>query len=362
MKRAILFNVPVSVCNMRCHYCYIGQRPEGYTGLIPEMRFSPSEIGYAMRPERLGGTSFFNITAGGETLLVPQLRDYAKAIVDEGHYLEIVSNMTLSKQLSEVLSIGREALSHIEFKCSFHYLELERKGLLECFAENVNRAWDSGASISIETTANDELIPHIDEVKAFSLEHFGALPHVTIARDDNTYGIDRLTMLDLDTYNKTWSQFDSPFFDFKTSIFGRKQKDFCYAGLWSCHANLSTGEARQCVCGSVIGNLFENPDDPINWNPIGKCQLPHCYNGHAFLTLGTIPGFTDMTYSDMRDRVRKDGSHWLHDDLRAFYGGKLEACNDELEKKVKLQAAIKAIPGREVAKAKRVRKTIIRNR
>jgi hypothetical protein len=43
--------------------------------------------------------------------------------------------------------------------------------------------------------------------------------------------------------------------------------------------------------------------------------------GHAFLTLGTIPNAYSTTYSDVRDQVREDGKHWLHDDLRSFFNG-----------------------------------------
>ena len=327
MKRAVLFAIPLSVCNLRCHYCYLAQRPESYQGIIPDMKYSPEEIGYAMRPERLGGASYFNLCADGETLLLPRLADYVAELVRYGHFVEVVSNMTATRKLDEVLNIGRDSLNHVEFKCSFHFLELERRGLLTVFADNVNRAWEAGASINIEVTPSDELIPRIDEVKAFSMAHFGALPHVTIARDDRTEGIERLTSLDKDEHDRIWSQFDSDFFDYKVSIFGRKQNSFCYAGSWSLYANMATGMAKQCYCGSSLGDIFVNPEEPIAWQPIGSCALPHCYNGHMLLTLGDIPGATDVTYASVRDRVRADGTHWLYPELREFFGGKLEDSN-----------------------------------
>lgn len=55
MKKAFLFAVPLSVCNLRCHYCYLAQRPSSYEGVIPEMRFTPEQVSYAMRKERVGG-------------------------------------------------------------------------------------------------------------------------------------------------------------------------------------------------------------------------------------------------------------------------------------------------------------------
>lgn len=347
MKRAIMFAIPLSVCNLRCHYCYLAQRPESYQGEIPDMRFSPEEVGYAMRSERLGGTSYFNLCADGETLLLPRLADYVAALAERGHYVEVVSNMTPSKRLDEVLGIGTVLLSHVEFKCSFHFLELERRGLLETFADNVNRAREAGASITVEVVSSDEMAERADDIMAFSKRHFGAPPHVTIARDDRTSGIDRLTNMLPNEYESVWGRFESPFFEFKSSIFGVRQRGFCCAGLWSCYANLATGVAVKCYGGRGIGNIFDHPDEPIGWSPIGRCPLPHCYNGHAFLTVGTIPGANDVTYAQVRDRVCEDGSHWLQPELRAFFDDKLERANElpSLAEEVSARAEARLLAG-----------------
>ena len=87
-------------------------------------------------------------------------------------------------------------LGRVEFKCSFHYLELKKRSLLGVFADNVHRIWAAGASANIEMTAADDVIPYIGEIRDFCMEEFQALPHLTIARDDRTRGIDYLTDLD----------------------------------------------------------------------------------------------------------------------------------------------------------------------
>ena len=236
--------------------------------------------------------------------------------------------MVLTKKLEPLLELGPEVLSHVEFKCSLHYLELEKKGLLGCFADNVKAAWAAGASCNIEITPSDELVPEISAVKKYCIENFGALAHLSIARNDATSGIERLTKMPLAEYHAAWDQFDSSFFSFKNTIFGVKQTGFCEAGAWMYHVMMDTGEARQCYKGRRLGNVFEHPDDPLPINPIGTCLQPHCYNGHMLLTAGLIDGLTDVGYGDIRDRERVDGTHWLRPELKEFFDSKLGDSNE----------------------------------
>jgi hypothetical protein len=276
-----------------------------------------------MSKERIGGLAFANFCADGETLLVKDIDQYVKAFVEQGHYAEVVTNLSVTKVLDKFLSWDRDLLSRLEFKCSFHYLELKKKALLNTFADNAKRIWAAGASATIEITPSDELIPYIDEVMAFSKEHFGALPHLTIARDDRTDAIDYLTTLDMDEYERTWSQFGSDLWAFKRTIFGVKQHDFCYAGAWSLYINLCSGIAKPCYCGASLGDVFADPTKPLPEKPIGKCPIAHCYNGHAFMTFGLIPNATDIRYSDVRNRVCEDGSEWLQPNLKNFFNSYL---------------------------------------
>ena len=255
---------------------------------------------------------------------------YVKRFCEQGHFAEVVTNLSVTKALERFLEWDKELLKHLEFKCSFHYLWLKEHGLLETFAENVNKIWAAGASANIEITPSDELVPYIDEVKDFSMEHFGALPHITIARDDRTKNIEYLTHLSMEEYDAAWSQFDSDFWRFKKSIFGVKQKGFCYAGALSYYIDMATGNARQCYCGKNFFNFYnevsgEYPPPPIN--PLGKCPIAHCYNGHALLTLGLIPHKYSTCYGDMRNRVKADGTQWLQPELLAFFNTKLEQSN-----------------------------------
>lgn len=340
IKKMILLHVPTSICNFRCHYCYLAQRKECYQGVQPHMHYTPQQVAAALSRKRLAGLAYVNLCAAGETLLTKDIDLYIKAIAEEGHYIEVVTNLVITPMLEKILQLDAALLRRIEFKCSFHYLELKKRKLLDVFAENVKKIWDAGASANIEITPSDELIPYIDEVKEFSMRHFGALPHITIARDDRTKGIDYLTKLDMEEYDRAWSTFESDFWKYKKTIFGKKQKDFCYAGMWSLYVNLATGMARPCYHGKSLGNIFENPDEPLPEAPIGKCNRAHCYNGHMLLTLGLIPNATTIRYGDIRNRVREDGSEWLRPELKAFFNTKLVDSNSEYSMRQKRKAIL----------------------
>ena len=330
IKKILLFRIPMSICNFRCHYCYIGQRPVHFQGVQPEMRVGPEEFGRAFSANRMGGICYGNFCADGETLLTKDLDKYVKCFCEQGHYAEVVTNLSVTKALDRFLEWDKDLLKHLEFKCSFHYLWLKEHDLLETFADNVNKIWNAGASANVEITPSDELVPYIDEVKSFSMEHFGALPHLTIARDDRTGDIDYLTKLDMQEYDGYWSQFGSEFWQFKKTIFGVKQKDFCHAGSWSYYIDMTTGSATQCYFGPEFFNFYDKTGGgylPLIENPVGKCPIAHCYNGHALLTLGLIAGKYSEGYGDIRDRIKADGSHWLQPELKSFFNTKLQESN-----------------------------------
>lgn len=363
LKRIILCNVPTSICNFRCHYCYLSQRAEAYQGEQARFEYSPEHVAKALSPERLGGICYFNFCADGETLLTKNIDEYIRPIVAQGHFVEIVSNMTITPMLKKILSWDKELLKRVEFKCSFHWLELKKKNMLQLFADNVNAVWEAGASASVEVTPSDELIPYIDEIKKFSLEQFGAYPQCTIARNDATKNIEYLTKLPVEEYLKAFSAFESPFFAFKTAIFGEKRHEYCMAGVTVLTVNLATGWCGQCYCSNFTQNIFQDLSKPIKFIPIGKCKIAHCYNGHMLLTLGAgaMPErFQDVTAVDIRDRIRADGSHWLTAEMLDFYGQRADENNPLTERQKNIYRAINGcflvcrFPLRALRKAKRI--------
>lgn len=342
LTRYIECYIPTTTCNLQCHYCYIAQK-NLFSNKIAKISHSLDEIRHAFSKERLGGACLINFCAGGETLLSPDILPIVRTLLECGHYVMVVTNGTLTKRFDEVLSFPLELRKQLMFKFSFHYLEFKRLGILEQFAANVNRMRQAKCSITVEITPSDELIPYIDEVRQFSIDNFGAPCHVTIARDDRTNDIHHLSSLSFDEYQKTWGVFDSELFSFKSQIFYHKRREFCYAGSWSFWTNLETGETHQCYFGKSLGNLYDF-SSPLHFEPVGYCCVyPHCYNGHAFLTLGDIPDLSAPTYAQVRDRVCSDGSTWLQPEVRAFLSQKLYNNNPPCSSSIKIKNKISSI-------------------
>ena len=329
IKRFIDCYIPTETCNLRCHYCYITQRRR-FNAKLASFSHSPDEIRQAFSKKRWGGTCLINMCAGGETLLSDEVLPVVKELLSEGHYVMIVTNGTMTNRFEELSQWPVDLLDRLFFKFSYHFLEMKRLGWTERFFNNVKTVKEAGASLTVEVTPSDELIPHIEELKEKCLKYTGALCHMTIARDDRTKGIDILSDLSWNDYKKVWGIFTSSLFDFKARIFQQKRNEFCYAGSWSYYLNLESGDLKQCYCGEKIWNIYKMLNEKIPEKPIGySCSLPYCYNGHAFLALGDIPEIAAPTYTEERNRICADGSEWLQPEMKAFMSTKLFESNEQ---------------------------------
>ena len=331
IKRFIECYMPVTTCNLRCHYCYITQQRK-FSDNWTYLKYSPKYIAHsALSKERLGGICMMNICGGGETLIPQETIELTKEFLKEGHYVTIVTNGTLSHRFDEIAGFDKDLLERLFIKFSYQFLELKRTNQIDRFFNNIVKIRNAGASFALEITPSDELIPYIDEVKEWSLKYLKALPHITIARIDNEPEIPMLTKYSKEEFSRIWSSFDSEMLRFKLPIFGEKRNEFCYAGDWSFCVNLGTGEATKCYLESSLGNIFENLNEPIKFCPVGnKCKSPHCYNAHSFFFFFVIPGFSKTTYADIRNRNCSDGTEWLKPKMKEFMSSKLEESNKEI--------------------------------
>lgn len=321
-------NVPIRNCNLKCHYCYITAQKQ-VKGGAAVFKHSPDHIARCLTQERLGGYCLINMTGSGETLIPPEMPAYIKALLNEGHYLEVVTNGTLTQRFEEIATFPRELLLRLEFKFSFHYLELKRLNMLKKFVDNVHLMKNLGCSFTIECTPTDELEPYIEELKAFCIDNFGAVCQLTIARNDLTNMKEVLSEKSFSEYCKVWEQFNSTMFAFKKEIFLRKCTEFCYAGCWSLYVDMGSGLTKPCYGQMFNQNIFEDPSKPIRFDPVGKhCNQPYCYNGHAYLALGDIPELKTPSYAEIRNRKCIDGSEWEKSDLKEAFSTKLYETNE----------------------------------
>ena len=332
-KRMILCDFPNNKCNLKCEYCYITQLPE-WSRVQEKPKYSMEHIAKCLSVERLGGPCLINMTGTGETMLEPRIVDLCRLLLEQGHYIEFVTNFTVTKVVDQFMELPSELQKHLEFKISFHYNELRRLNWMDRFFENIDKVQKSDYSFALELMPYDALVPEIDSILKLCYEKVGAPCQVSVGRkSDNGSSITLLSNYSEDEYRQQWSQFHSTMFDFKMELLDVKRKEFCYAGDWTLRVNLYSGDASPCYSQPFKQNIFDEPDKPINFVAVGcHCAMPFCINGHAHMTLGVIPEYKSPTYSEIRNRVREDGTEWFSSECKEFFSHKLIESNEEYSK------------------------------
>ncbi len=347
-KRFIDVQIPTNVCNLSCHYCYVGKDYKGNIDFkkntdIFKLEKKDDFYKKVFSVERWGGICFFNLCATGETLLGEDILRLARIILECGHYLQIVTNGLLTEQIKKLLDFSQELKERLFLKISFHFLELKKLNIIDKFFDNVDMVKNQNVSFSVELTANDETIPYIDELKEVCLKNLGALCHVTVARDAEKAEYPLMSKYTLNEFKSFWSDFKSDLFNIKVEYWETPIKDFCYAGEWSALLNFKTGELSKCYWSTVFENVFENVEKTLCFEPIGTgCVAPHCFNCHSFLSLGTIPEYDTVTYADTRNRITATGEEWLTPKVKAFFSQKLKDNNREYTEEEKYLVNIKS--------------------
>lgn len=314
--------VPTELCNLSCDYCYVRQKRD-FNNKIMVLPHSIKKMGKAFSQERLCGKCLINLCAGGETLLADDIVPFTEALLKEGHYVSVVTNGTLSKAFDKLMQIDSEYIKHLFIKFSFHYLELKKRNLFEVFFNNVKKIRDAGASFTLEMMASDNLIPHIPEIKDICIKNVGALPHLSLIRNDLSKQMEIITELPINEFKKVWSQFDSEMFNLKIKIYDSNRIRYCYAGKWTSHLNLSTGKMNKCFGSASNNNIYE-VDKPLEFTAVGnKCPLAYCFNCHSYYAMGIDPETEVATYAQVRDRIDiNTGKHWLNEDVYNFFNQK----------------------------------------
>ncbi len=336
-KRLINCIIPVTACNLKCPYCYIGQLND-FHHEIKSLPYSIAYIVHALRPDRIGRYCNINMCAMGETMLAPYIVEFTKQLTDLGHYVSIVTNGLITKRIEEICALPSRNTDHVFFKFSYHYTELQRQELFDTFNENVNRVKNSPCSYTIELTVNDASIPLIPQICKDSQQNFGAYCHVIESRDQTNSEYPRLTKLPTDVHLEKWHPFQSPLISFQDETYNVKRREFSYAGDWIWSFMLETGDCYTCFGGGhKLFNLYEDPDAFVHPVAIGEqCFEAHCYASHVLMTSGAIPSYQTPCYAQVRDRTCLDGSHWIKPSFQRFFGMQFRDCNHEYSHEKKL--------------------------
>lgn len=339
--------VPVTGCNLRCDYCYIVQQGNekqlDFRETSDGFQYSVEHMLKALSPERLGGICAFHLCGLGETLLWSEICDFALGLYKMGHYVSFTSNCTITKVIEKLSKFPEEYRDKMFFKCSFHYREFKRLGLLERFAENVNILADAGISYSVEVVTNDYVLENLDEIKEFSLRHFGALPHVLTQRNEHIPGYyPRMdSVMDKDRYDKTWGEFQSDLFTYHQAHFDLKHKEYCHAGVYTFEFLLRNGDVYPCPGNrKKVMNLFEDIDSTPLFVPVGhNCPFDNCWFGFVTHILGGDDRDLDsgLYFRNFRNRMRADnGKQWLSDTMYEAYGHRCSEYHHAFEENKRL--------------------------
>lgn len=339
IKRFVECLLPLTQCNIACHYCYVIQ--ENRRAMKPlALKFTPEVIGRSLRQERMGGICYFSICGAGETLLPKEVVAITREILKQGHYVNLTTNGTVTKRFEELMELPKEYLSRLHFSFSFHYLELVKKKLLDRFFDNIDLVRSRGCSFFVQFNLNDAYVEHLDEMKKLCLDRLGALPQVCATRDESVkHGVKLYTSKTLEEYKKIGDEFHSPLFEYTMKNFMVKRKEFCYAGDWSMILNLETGQMRPCYGSIKAQYIFDDPEKPIRFEALGKnCRSTYCYNSSHYMSLGVIPQMEGPGYGELRNRKE---AHWYTDRMDAFLNSRLRASNMEYSKGKKLKVTMK---------------------
>lgn len=322
IKRFFECLIPVTMCNLKCSYCYVIQRD--YRNMkLADMKYSPEHIGRCLTQERLGGPCFFSICGAGETLMQPETLCIAHELLKNGHIVNITTNGTLKKRFDDLHNFTADEMQRLHISFSLHYTELKKRNLLDTFFENVLLVKQLGGSFVVQLNLCDEYIPFIHEIKTVCMDRLGGFPQLAATRDEehNLKNISLLTALSTEEYLALGKTFDSELFNYTIENFNVKRKEFCYAGERSGVLNLATGELNKCYSVQPMQRIFDDENTTINFEPVGKnCHCEFCLNSSHFMSLGVIDNDDSRSYCSLRNRPE---AKWFNDTMEYALSQKL---------------------------------------
>lgn len=300
IERYVQGTIHTNGCNLECSYCYL--KLQGNKAHGADFAYDLEHMRKAMSKERFG-CCFISLTGDGETLMDVRVVELARMLLEEGHFLNIINNGTVTKNLKYMAESFSEDQRHrTMLTFSLHYNELKRKNLLDLYFENVRMMRDAGFTIYLHLVLADEYIAIADEIRDRCMKELGVWPQIGIVRaeqDENDRSV--FSGLSEEEYFAAAERFESPYFELQRALYkDRCVDEYCYAGDLGVLLNFSTGYMNQCMCNyEEYYNVFENLNERVRFKRVGNnCKAPWCFCA-PFQILGMQPGKQYKSYSDI---------------------------------------------------------------
>ncbi len=313
---------PGTICNLNCSYCYVQKLKD--KGQPATFDYPVEHMIKALSKERVGGTAFITYVGGGETLIPPESIQLIRGLLENGHLVNVTSNIVYSPGIDALLEFPRDLLDRLSFTCSLHYVSLIERNKKEEFINSLNKFKQHDISYHVNMTIGEDYLPYLDEIKQWCLDEIGFLPTVTFAVDADN-GWRRYPLFTYELVKEITDKFLNSSVATFEEYFGREyRKEFCYIGDWGFILNLQTGNISACFQSPTTQNIFENLSEPIKYEAVGTCCATYCTMGPAFQAFGFLPDFDYVfpTYYGMyKDKMYVGG------DFKEYLNNKLSETN-----------------------------------
>ena len=241
-------------CNLECEYCFsLPHKPDNNIAPIDTEKLLAT-LSKTKKTFRIGFT-------GGEPFLVPNFVEAASKIT-ERHFLSVNTNLTLPAVADFAEEVNPDKVIFIH--ASFHFLELQKKKLIDKYIANFNLLKEKNFNVYAEEVAYP---PHYERLEkdANKLRSLGIN-----LRFGAFYGFIGKKRYPESYTNEEINRFNLP----RSEIEKFKQKGvFCNAGF-NVGVVFSKGQIKPCFqVHEDLGNVYES----INFNKnLLKCNAEYC--------------------------------------------------------------------------------------
>lgn len=250
-------------------------------------------------------------------------------LLDFGHVVKVVTNATLTERIEKLIACSDEQKKNLMIKCSFHYRELEKKGLLDTYFANINKALDAGVSAYPFVVICEDYINDLEIISKKIKENLGIAAHCSPCLEINSsYDVRFNASFNPIPDDELLARLDECF---DTRIYREcikyksvdVQNTFCYAGCWSVGVDFISGKQTKCHGYPIDSDSFySNIDKEYQWGePIAmSCAIESCALQYNFFSEGLIPDYpSDYTYGQLIYQPRLVSEYLMNKlDVRFF--------------------------------------------